>query len=43
MYADGEAEILVGEAIEGRRAEVFLVSKVLPENAGRDDVVPVVN
>jgi diketogulonate reductase-like aldo/keto reductase len=39
MYADGEAEVLVGEAIEGRRAEVFLVSKVLPENAGRDDVV----
>lgn len=39
MYADGEAEILVGEAIKGRRDEVFLVSKVLPENAGRDDVV----
>ena len=39
MYADGEAEVLVGEAIEGRRDEVFLVSKVLPENAGRDDVV----
>ena len=39
MYADGEAEVLVGEAIEGRRAEVFLVSKVLPENAGRDDVI----
>jgi diketogulonate reductase-like aldo/keto reductase len=39
MYADGEAEILVGEAIKGRRDEVFLVSKVLPGNAGRDDVV----
>jgi diketogulonate reductase-like aldo/keto reductase len=39
MYADGEAEILVGEAIKGRRDEVFVVSKVLPENAGRDDVV----
>jgi diketogulonate reductase-like aldo/keto reductase len=39
MCADGEAEILVGEAIKGRRDEVFLVSKVLPENAGRDDVV----
>jgi diketogulonate reductase-like aldo/keto reductase len=33
MYADGEAEVLVGEAIDGRRSEVFLVSKVLPENA----------
>ena len=33
MYADGGAEELVGEAIAGRRAEVFLVSKVLPSNA----------
>jgi diketogulonate reductase-like aldo/keto reductase len=33
MYADGAAEILVGEAISGRRDDVFLVSKVLPENA----------
>ncbi len=33
MYADGEAEVLVGEAIEGRRDKVFLVSKVLPHNA----------
>jgi diketogulonate reductase-like aldo/keto reductase len=39
MYGDGEAEILAGEAIEGRRDEVFLVSKVLPENASRRDVV----
>jgi diketogulonate reductase-like aldo/keto reductase len=39
MYADGGAEVLVGEAIDGRRDEVFLVSKVLPENAGRRDVV----
>jgi diketogulonate reductase-like aldo/keto reductase len=35
MYADGGAEELVGEAIEGRRHEVFLVSKVLPQNATR--------
>jgi diketogulonate reductase-like aldo/keto reductase len=35
MYADGGAERLVGEAIKGRRDEVFLVSKVLPENATR--------
>jgi diketogulonate reductase-like aldo/keto reductase len=33
MYADGEAEVLVGEAIDGRRSEAFLVSKVLPQNA----------
>jgi diketogulonate reductase-like aldo/keto reductase len=35
MYADGEAERLVGEAIAGRRDEVFLVSKVLPMHATR--------
>ena len=35
MYANGAAEELVGEAIAGRRDEVFLVSKVLPEHATR--------
>ncbi|HET7342899.1 MAG TPA: aldo/keto reductase, partial [Methylomirabilota bacterium] len=35
MYGDGEAERIVGEAIAGRRDEVFLVSKVLPKHAGR--------
>ena len=35
MYADGGAEEVVGEAILGRRAEVFLVSKVYPHNADR--------
>lgn len=35
MYADGGAEEVVGEAIKGRRDEVFLVSKVLPYNASR--------
>ena len=35
MYADGGAEEVVGEAIAGRRDEVFLVSKVLPYNASR--------
>lgn len=35
MYADGGAEMVVGEAIRGRREEVFLVSKVLPYNASR--------
>jgi diketogulonate reductase-like aldo/keto reductase len=32
MYADGATEDLVGEAIDGRRDEVFLVSKVLPQH-----------
>ena len=35
MYGDGGAEEVVADAIAGRRNEVFLVSKVLPENAGR--------
>src|SRR5580704_5897117 len=35
MYGSGAAEKLVAEAIEGRRDEVFLVSKVLPQNASR--------
>lgn len=39
MYADGAAETLVGEAIAGRRDEVFLVSKVLPENATRHGTI----
>jgi len=39
MYGDGGAEQVVGEAIRGRRDEVFLVSKVLPENASRHGTV----
>jgi diketogulonate reductase-like aldo/keto reductase len=35
MYGDGRTESLVGEAIAGRRDEVFLVSKVYPHNASR--------
>src|SRR5207244_6409051 len=35
LYGSGKAETLVGQAIEGRRDEVFLVSKVVPENASR--------
>jgi diketogulonate reductase-like aldo/keto reductase len=35
MYGDGRVEELIAEAIAGRRDEVFLVSKVLPENASR--------
>jgi diketogulonate reductase-like aldo/keto reductase len=33
MYGEGAAEELVGDAIAGRRTEVFLVSKVYPHNA----------
>jgi diketogulonate reductase-like aldo/keto reductase len=39
MYLDGGAEEIVGEAIAGRRDEVFLVSKVLPRNASRAGTV----
>jgi len=39
MYASGGAEEVVGEAIEGRRDEVFLVSKVLPSNASRQGTI----
>jgi diketogulonate reductase-like aldo/keto reductase len=35
MYGEGGAEEVVGEAIAGRRDEVFLVSKVYPHNASR--------
>jgi diketogulonate reductase-like aldo/keto reductase len=33
MYGSGASEQIIGEAIRGRRAELFLVSKVLPSNA----------
>ena len=39
MYADGGAEEVVGEAIAGRRTDVFLVSKVLPHHATRRGTV----
>jgi diketogulonate reductase-like aldo/keto reductase len=35
MYGDGRSESLVGEAIVGRREEVFLVTKIYPHNATR--------
>lgn len=38
MYASGGAEEVVGDAIAGRRDQVFLVSKVLPSNATRAGV-----
>lgn len=39
MYGDGAAEELVGQAIEGRREEVYLVGKVLPHHATRQGVI----
>ncbi|MES2353664.1 MAG: aldo/keto reductase [Pseudomonadota bacterium] len=39
MYGEGSTETLVGEAIEGRRDEAFLVSKVYPHNATREGAV----
>jgi len=39
MYGEGRAEELIGEAIAGRRDQVFLVSKVYPHNASREGAV----
>ena len=43
MYGEGRSELLVGKALkryfkDGGRDEVFVVSKVLPWNAGRKDM-----
>ncbi|MFK3740607.1 aldo/keto reductase [Massilia sp. TN1-12] len=38
MYGEGGAEEVVGEAIAGRRDDVYLVSKVYPHNASRAGV-----
>ncbi len=39
MYAEGGAEQVVGEALQGRRDSAFLVSKVYPWNAGEVDAI----
>jgi diketogulonate reductase-like aldo/keto reductase len=39
MYGNGGAEEVVGEAIRGRRDQVYLVSKVLPSNASRKGTI----
>ena len=39
MYGEGRSEELVAEAIDGRRDQVFLVSKVSPHNASRKGTV----
>lgn len=38
MYGEGGAEEVVGQAIQGRREQVFLVSKVYPHNASKAGV-----
>jgi diketogulonate reductase-like aldo/keto reductase len=35
LYGSGRVETLVAEAIEGRRDELYLVSKVIPSNASK--------
>jgi diketogulonate reductase-like aldo/keto reductase len=37
MY--GDAELVIAEAIDGRRDDIFLVSKVLPSNASRQGTI----
>jgi diketogulonate reductase-like aldo/keto reductase len=39
MYGDGRVEEMAGEALADRCGEVFLVSKVLPQNASRRGTV----
>jgi diketogulonate reductase-like aldo/keto reductase len=39
MYGSGDAERIIAEAIAGRRDEVFLVSKVLPQHASHQGTV----
>ena len=39
MYGEGRSEELIAEAIEGRRDQIFLVSKVSPHNASRKGAV----
>ncbi len=39
MYGEGGSEIITGKAIEGRRDDVFLISKVYPYNASYQGVI----
>ncbi len=39
MYGNGESEKLIAEAIGDRRDEIFLVSKVLPQNASQSGTI----
>ncbi len=39
MYGEGGAEIVIGEAIQGCRDDLFLVSKFYPSNASHEGVI----
>jgi diketogulonate reductase-like aldo/keto reductase len=39
MYGSGASERIIGKAIAGRRDQVFLVSKVLPNHASENDTL----
>jgi diketogulonate reductase-like aldo/keto reductase len=39
LYGSGKAEEIVAEALGGRREEIFLVSKVMPQNASRTGTI----
>jgi diketogulonate reductase-like aldo/keto reductase len=39
MYGEGTAEEIVGEAMAGRREQIYLVSKVYPHNASRKGAI----
>lgn len=39
MYGEGAAEEIVGQAIEGRQQDLFLVSKVYPWNASHEGTI----
>jgi diketogulonate reductase-like aldo/keto reductase len=39
LYGDGRAETLIGQVISGQRDQVFLVSKILPNNAAGDGIM----
>ncbi len=39
MYGNGRSEELVADVIAGRREQIYLVSKVLPENASRTGTI----
>jgi diketogulonate reductase-like aldo/keto reductase len=39
LYGEGKVEEILGDALAGRRDEVFLVSKVRPQNASREGTV----
>ncbi|HET7608514.1 MAG TPA: aldo/keto reductase [Gammaproteobacteria bacterium] len=39
MYGNGRSEELIAQVVAGRRDQVYIVSKVLPQNAGRSDAI----